>query len=72
MQSTVRDVAPQAGETLAKYIQRLRAESTSTQKELSLRAGVHIQTIRKIETGLTSIGDTSRLFGCCRQKSSDR
>jgi DNA-binding XRE family transcriptional regulator len=54
MQSAVRDVAPKAEETLAKYIQRLRAESTSTQKELSLKAGIHVQTIRKIEAGLTS------------------
>lgn len=54
MQSEVRDAAPQANETLAKYIQRLRSESTSTQKELSLKAGIHIQTIRKIEAGLTN------------------
>ena len=54
MQSAVRDAAPQADETLAKYIQRLRLLSTSTQKELSFKAGIHIQTIRKIEAGLTN------------------
>jgi DNA-binding XRE family transcriptional regulator len=54
MQSAVRDAAPQADETLAKYIQRLRSLSTSTQKELSFKAGIHIQTIRKIEAGLTN------------------
>ena len=54
MQGSVRDAAPQAEETLAGYIQRLRAESTSTQKELSFKAGIHIQTIRKIEAGLTN------------------
>lgn len=54
MQSEVRDAAPQADETLAKYIQRLRSLSTSTQKELSFKAGIHIQTIRKIEAGLTN------------------
>ena len=45
MKVSVQDAAPQAEETLAKYIQRLRAECTSTQKELSLKAGIHIQTI---------------------------
>jgi len=54
MQGSVRDAAPQAEETLAQYIKRLRAESTNTQKELSLKAGIHIQTIRKIEAGLTN------------------
>jgi DNA-binding XRE family transcriptional regulator len=54
MQGEVRDAAPQADETLAKYIQRLRSLSTSTQKELSFKAGIHIQTIRKIEAGLTN------------------
>jgi transcriptional regulator with XRE-family HTH domain len=54
MQSVVRDGSPQAEETLGKYIQRLRTESSSTQKELSLKAGIHIQTIRKIEAGLTN------------------
>jgi DNA-binding XRE family transcriptional regulator len=54
MQSEVRDPAPQADETLARYIQRLRRSATSTQKELSLKAGIHIQTLRKIEAGLTN------------------
>jgi DNA-binding XRE family transcriptional regulator len=54
MQSEVRDTAPQADETLAQYIQRLRRSATSTQKELSLKAGIHIQTLRKIEAGLTN------------------
>ena len=54
MKVSVQDAAPQPEESLAKYIQRLRAECTTTQKELSLKAGIHIQTIRKIEAGLTN------------------
>lgn len=45
---------PQAAEGLANYIQRLRGQLGLTQKELSEKARIHIQTIRKIEGGRTS------------------
>lgn len=45
---------PTAAEGLANYIQRLRRQLGLTQKELSEKAGTHIQTIRKIEGGNTS------------------
>ena len=54
MKVSVQDAVPKAEETLAQYIQRLRAANPSTQKELSEKAGIHIQTIRKIEAGLTN------------------
>jgi DNA-binding XRE family transcriptional regulator len=45
---------PTVAEGLANYIQRLRGQLSLTQKELSEKAGIHIQTIRKIEGGQTS------------------
>ncbi|WP_414589556.1 double zinc ribbon domain-containing protein [Scytonema sp. PCC 10023] len=47
-------VAPKPTEPLGCYIQRVRSELALTQAELSQKAGVHIQTIRKIESGHTS------------------
>lgn len=48
------DVAPKPTEPLGRYIQRVREELSLTQAELSQKAGVHVQTIRKIESGVTS------------------
>ncbi|BAY20039.1 XRE family transcriptional regulator (plasmid) [Anabaenopsis circularis NIES-21] len=45
---------PTGEEGLANYVQRLRGYLSLTQKELSFKAGIHIQTIRKIEGGQTS------------------
>jgi transcriptional regulator with XRE-family HTH domain len=54
MVETERVTLPQPEEGLANYIQRLRHQQLLTQKELSAAAGVHIQTIRKIESGHTA------------------
>lgn len=48
------DVAPEPTEPLGQYIQRVRSLVSLTQAELSKKAGVHIQTVRKIESGMTS------------------
>lgn len=50
------DVAPNPSEPLGRYIQRVRDSNRLTQLELSIniKAGIHVQTIRKIESGGTS------------------
>lgn len=48
------DVAPNPSEPLGQYIQRVRDSNRLTQLELSVKAGIHVQTIRKIESGGTS------------------
>jgi DNA-binding XRE family transcriptional regulator len=51
---TEHSTLPTGEEGLANYVQRLRGHLSLTQKELSFKAGIHIQTIRKIEGGQTS------------------
>jgi DNA-binding XRE family transcriptional regulator len=51
---TEHSTLPKTEEGLANYVQRLRGQLSLTQKELSFKAGIHIQTIRKIEGGQTS------------------
>ncbi|WP_449416079.1 double zinc ribbon domain-containing protein [Phormidium nigroviride] len=51
---TAENLLPKGDEALADYIRRLRIKQNFTQKELSLKAQIHIQTIRKIEGGQTS------------------
>jgi DNA-binding XRE family transcriptional regulator len=48
------EVAPKPEESLEIYIQRIRCSLSLSQTELSKKAGVHVQTIRKIESGVTS------------------
>ncbi|MBC8121033.1 MAG: zinc ribbon domain-containing protein [Gemmatimonadaceae bacterium] len=48
------DDAPTTGEGLAAYIRRLRGLRKLTQAALAERAGVHLQTVRKIERGVTA------------------
>lgn len=48
------EVIPKPEESLGRYIQRIREELSLTQAELSEKASVHVQTIRKIESGVTS------------------
>ena len=45
--------APKAGETLDNYIQRLRNEIKISQQQLAILAGIHIQSMGKIERGQT-------------------
>jgi DNA-binding XRE family transcriptional regulator len=51
---TEHSTRPLGEERLANYVQRLRGQLSLTQKELSFKAGIHIQTIRKIEGGQTN------------------
>lgn len=43
---TEHSTRPLVEEGLANYVQRLRGQLSLTQKELSFKAGIHIQTIR--------------------------
>lgn len=45
---------PSVDESLAFYVQRLRKSLGLSQKELALKAGVHLQSIGKIERGKTT------------------
>ena len=45
--------APKARETLDNYIQRLRNEIKISQQQLAILAGIHIQSMGKIERGQT-------------------
>ncbi|MEO0852051.1 MAG: zinc ribbon domain-containing protein [Cyanobacteria bacterium J06648_11] len=44
---------PMAGETLAGYALRLRHELGMTQKEVATKAGIHVQSVGKLERGGT-------------------
>jgi transcriptional regulator with XRE-family HTH domain len=54
MNLSITDAAPTRSETLGRYVQRIREALSLTQLELSIKAGIHVQTIRKIESGATS------------------
>ena len=54
MDVSIADVAPSPSDSLGRYIQRIRNSLGLTQSELSIKAGIHVQTIRKIESGVTS------------------
>lgn len=54
MDVSISDAAPSPSESLGRYIMRVRNSLCLTQSELSIKAGVHVQTIRKIESGITS------------------
>jgi len=46
--------APAPGESLADYVRRLRQEQGLHQKELAAKAGIHLQSLGKIERGITT------------------
>jgi DNA-binding XRE family transcriptional regulator len=54
MNVSIAHVAPKPSEPLGQYIQRVRDSIGLTQLELTIRVGIHIQTIRKVESGATS------------------
>ncbi len=54
MNVSLADAAPSPGEPLGRYIQRVRDGLRLSQVDLSTKAGIHVQTIRKIESGATS------------------
>lgn len=45
---------PQSGESLAAYVRRVRTELSMSQALLAQKAGIHLQSIGKIEKGLTT------------------
>ena len=45
--------APQADESLARYLQRLRIELGLSQKQVATKAQLHVQSLGKIERGQT-------------------
>lgn len=54
MHTTEPDKAPKPSESVAQYLQRRRQSLGISQKELAIKAGVHLQSIGKIERGITS------------------
>jgi transcriptional regulator with XRE-family HTH domain len=48
------DNTPQPQETLALYVKRIRTSLSLSQNDLALKAGIHLQSIGKIERGMTT------------------
>lgn len=48
------DKAPQPGETLDGYIRRLRISASISQQQLATAAGIHLQSLGKLERGKTA------------------
>lgn len=53
MHLSEQNLAPSTGESLASYVRRIRAGLGLSQKELAERAGIHAQSVGKIERGQT-------------------
>jgi|GEM_PF-4801466 len=53
MSLTTSDLVPQPEETLAQYVVRLRNRSKLSQIQVSQAAGIHRQSLGKIENGQT-------------------
>lgn len=53
MQSLESDLAPTPEESLAQYLRRLRQQRGLSQKEVVAKAGIHLQSLGKIERGRT-------------------
>lgn len=54
MHLSEQDKVPQANETLAKYVQRLRRSLGLSQREVALKADIHPQSLGKLERGKTN------------------
>ena len=54
MQLLQQGLAPNPDETLANYVRRVRVSLGMSQKELAERAGIHLQSVGKIERGQTT------------------
>lgn len=54
MHLSEQDKVPQANETLAKYVQRLRRSLGLLQREVALKADIHPQSLGKLERGKTN------------------
>lgn len=48
------DNTPQPQETLAEYIKRIRTSLSLSQNDLAVKAGIHLQSLGKIERGVTT------------------
>ncbi|MEH2391863.1 MAG: zinc ribbon domain-containing protein [Nostoc sp.] len=48
------DNTPQPQESLAEYVKRIRTSLSLSQTELALKAGIHLQSLGKIERGMTT------------------
>lgn len=48
------NLVPDAQESLADYVRRVRIERGLSQRDVATRAGVHLQTVGKLERGLTT------------------
>ena len=59
--------APQPQESLAEYIRRVRIELGLSQRELAEGAGIHLQSVGKLERGKTSKLEpqNSKRFSVC-------
>ncbi|MBW4692631.1 MAG: helix-turn-helix domain-containing protein [Lyngbya sp. HA4199-MV5] len=54
MTTSTRNAAPDPQESLADYVRRVRTALGLSQKELAERAGIHLQSVGKIERGQTT------------------
>lgn len=54
MHISEQDLLPRQAESLAEYIRRLRTQWGLSQRELAERAGIHLQSLGKIERGHTT------------------
>lgn len=57
---------PIVGETLAQYVRRIRTSLKLSQGEMAARAGIHIQSLGKLELGKTSRLNTKTRTGLSR------
>lgn len=60
------DNTPKLQESLAEYIKRLRTNLNMSQNDLSHKAGIHIQSLGKIERGMTTRLNTKSQQGLAR------
>ena len=54
MQALETDQAPKPGESIAEYVRRLRDGLGLTQKQVALKADLHVQSLGKLERGKTT------------------
>lgn len=57
------DKLPIDGETLAQYVRRVRTSLKNSQGEMAAKAGIHIQSLGKIESGKTTRLNTKTKAG---------
>lgn len=54
MYTSVTEIAPQPEETLADYIKRVRTKMKLSQQQVAISAGIHLQSLGKLERGKTN------------------